>query len=81
MLNVLMVALGRAGSNAYIEQKRKKCGLRERKKKETQKAAYRAEECPHDITDKHGSSKTMSRVFCLRCHKRLLVRGRQLQER
>ena len=57
-----------SGSNAYIEQKTcKKCGFRERNKKESQKAAYRAEECPHDITDKRGSSKTMSRVFCLQC--------------
>ena len=57
-----------SGSNAYIEQRTcKKCGFRERKEKESQKAAYRAENCPEEITDKRGSSKTMARVFYLQC--------------
>ncbi len=57
-----------AGSNAYVEQKTcKKCGFREKNKKDAQRAAYRTENCPHDMTDKRGSSKKMSRVFCLQC--------------
>ena len=55
-------------SNAYVEQKTcKECGFRKKNKKEMQQAAFRPEACPHEITDKKGSSKTMARTFCLQC--------------
>ena len=57
-----------AGSNAYVEQKTCKiCGYREKRTKDKPLAVYSPETCPHQITDKRGSSKSMSRIYCLQC--------------
>eukprot|EP00434_Breviolum_minutum_P004941 symbB.v1.2.004358.t1/scaffold240.1/size264318/14 len=57
-----------AGSNAYVEQKTCKiCGYREKRSKDKPLAIYSPETCPHQITDKRGSSKSMSRIYCLQC--------------
>lgn len=41
-------------------------GTLEKTRKNTQKL-YDYDTCPHEITDKRGSSKNMSRIYCLQC--------------
>ena len=49
------------GSNAYVDVKmRKKSGKQEKAKKELMEM-YEPENCPREVTDSIGSSKTMSR--------------------
>ena len=58
----------RRGANAYFEVKTcKVCGFRTKTKKDTPKT-YEPDQCPHAITDKRGSSSSMSRIWCMQCN-------------
>ena len=58
----------RRGTNAYFEVKTcKVCGFRTKTKKDTPKT-YEPDQCPHAITDKRGSSSSMSRIWCMQCN-------------
>ena len=57
----------RRGTNAYYDvQTCKECGKQTRTKKEIMEE-FSPEECPHDVLDHRGSSKAISRTFCLQC--------------
>ena len=61
-------AFDRRGTNAYFEVKTcKVCGFRTKTKKDAPKT-YEPDQCPHAITDKRGSSSSMSRIWCMQCN-------------
>ena len=61
------VSFSRRGSNAYFNiQTCKTCGKQTKTKKEIMEE-FSPGECPHDVLDHRGSSKLISRTFCLQC--------------
>lgn len=57
----------RRGSNAYLNILTCKiCGKQTKTRKEIMEE-YNPGECPHDVLDRRGSSKLISRTFCLQC--------------
>ena len=56
------------GSNAYVENKTcLDCGKSEKKKKKESKPVTDPTRCKHEVTDRRGSSKTTSRLYCKLC--------------
>ena len=61
------VSFSRRGTSAYCNTEIcKKCGKQTKTPKESMEE-YSPGECPHDVLDHRGSSKLISRTFCLQC--------------